>query len=883
MNKDGPKAIRLEDYAPPSYLIDSVDLSFDLGEALSVVRSRLTMRRNPEASGSQRDLVLNGERLELVSLSLDGRTLAPQAYTLDTEALTLLGPPQRFDLEVVTHIHPEQNTMLEGLYRSSGNFCTQCEAQGFRKITYFLDRPDVMSRYTTTLVADRERYPVLLSNGNLVEQGESEGGRHFATWRDPYPKPCYLFALVAGRLECVADRYRTRSGRQVGLRIYVQAHNLDQCEHAMASIKKAMAWDEERFGLEYDLDVYMIVAVDDFNMGAMENKGLNLFNSKYIMARPETATDQDYMNIEGVVAHEYFHNWTGNRVTCRDWFQLSLKEGLTVFRDQEFSADMGSPAVQRIHDVRRLRVHQFAEDAGPMGHPVRPQSYIEINNFYTATVYEKGAELVRMIQTLLGHEGFRRGMELYFRRHDGQAVTTDDFVAAMADANDADLSQFKRWYDQAGTPRITASGEWDAASETYTLQVSQHCPPTPGQGHKLPLHVPLRLGLVGPDGQDLPLRLEGEAQARAGEQVLSLRKETEIFRFMQVPARPQPSLLRGFSAPVILDLEYSDEALGLLLRHDSDPFNRWEAGQRLAVKQMKRLIEAHRGHQALLIDEPVMDALGQLLKDTDVDQALLAEMLTLPSESYLSELVKPIDVDAIHAAREALLRALAQRLQGRLLARYQAGRVEGVYAFDARDAGRRRLRNLCLAYLMALDTEQGAALARRQFRESDNMTDTMGALMALNDSARAERDEALQAFHQRWHHDALVMDKWFSLQAVSVRSDTLERVQRLMAHPLFSITNPNRVRALIGAFASANPVRFHARSGAGYRFVADRILELDPLNPQIAARLAKAFARWRHYDGRRQALMKAELERVAARAGLSKDVFEVVSKSLAEP
>jgi aminopeptidase N len=881
MNKGSPKAIRLQDYTPPPYLIDSVVLRFELGEAPTVVRSRLTMRRNPTAPGPQRDLVLNGERLELVSLSLDGRALGPQAYTLDTETLTLHDPPQRFELEVVTQIHPEQNTMLEGLYLSSGNLCTQCEAEGFRKITYFLDRPDVMSRYTTTLVAERERYPVLLSNGNLVEQGELEGGRHFATWRDPYPKPCYLFALVAGRLECVTERYRTRSGRQVDLRIYVQAHNIDQCGHAMASLKKAMAWDEERFGLEYDLDVYMIVAVDDFNMGAMENKGLNLFNSKYVLARPETATDQDYMNIEGVVAHEYFHNWTGNRVTCRDWFQLSLKEGLTVFRDQEFSADMGSSAVQRIHDVRRLRVHQFAEDAGPMAHPVRPQSYIEINNFYTATVYEKGAELVRMIQTLLGREGFRRGMELYFRRHDGQAVTTDDFVAAMADANGVDLGQFQRWYEQAGTPRITVGGGWDAPSETYTLELSQHCPPMPGQAHKLPLHIPLRLGLVGPDGQDLPLRLEGEGQAGTRERVLSLRKETETFRFVQVPARPQPSLLRGFSAPVILDLEVSDEALGFLLSHEADPFNRWEAGQRLAVKQMRRLIEAHRGHQALVIDEPVMDALGGLLEDRELDQALAAEMLTLPSESYLSELVDPIDVDAIHAAREALRCALAQRLQGRLLERYQAGRVEGGYTFDAREAGRRRLRNLCLAYVMVLDTGEGAALALRQFHESDNMNDTMGALTALNDSARPERDEALQVFHERWRDDPLVMDKWFTLQAVSVRSDTLERVQRLMGHPLFSLTNPNKVRALIGAFASANPVRFHARSGAGYRFVADRILELDPLNPQIAARLARAFVRWRRYDEPRQSLMKAELQRVAARAGLSKDVFEVVSKSLA--
>ena len=881
MRQDSPHTVYLKDYRLPDFLVDSVDLHFELGEDETVVRSILAIRRNPQVAATGQALHLDGQGLILDRLVLNGRRLEDEEYHIHPEGLSVPAVPDRFELEVVTRIRPQDNTWLEGLYRSGSNFCTQCEAEGFRKITYYPDRPDVMTVYTTTLVADRGRYPVLLSNGDLVASGALDGGRHFATWHDPFPKPSYLFALVAGDLACHRDRFRTRSGREVDLRIYVEAHNIDRCEHAMAALKKAMAWDERRFGLEYDLDTYMIVAVDDFNMGAMENKGLNLFNSKYVLARPETATDADYTHIEAVIAHEYFHNWTGNRVTCRDWFQLSLKEGLTVFRDQEFTAETSSRAVKRIHDVRQLRTLQFAEDAGPMAHPVRPQSYMEINNFYTVTVYEKGAEVVRMLHTLLGREGFRKGMDRYFERHDGQAVTTDDFVAAMADANGVDLSQCKRWYDQSGTPVLEVEDDWDPRGR-YTLEISQSCPPTPGQAHKAPFDIPLRIGLLGCDGGDLPLQLEGEDAPSPGtSRVLRVREPVVRYTFTGLAERPVPSLLRDCSAPVVLRYPYVRDQLAFLLAHDTDPFNRWEAGQRLAVDQLMRLIEAEPGTQPS-VDGEVLAAFGRLLGEQGLDDAFVAELLTLPGESYLAELTDAVDVDAIHGAREALRGALMGAHEGRLVEMYRERASSGPYVYTAQDAGRRRLRNVCLGYLVVGDDPGHIELAMGQYRSADNMTDTMGALSALRDSLAPQREEALRDFESRWRHDPLVMDKWFSLQAGSARQDTLETVKRLMGHPLFSLKNPNRVRALIGAFAAGNPLRFHEASGAGYAFVAAQIQRLDPLNPQIAARLARAFTDWRKYDPARQALIREQLERLARQPGISSDLNEVVTKSLGD-
>ena len=880
MKKDQPPAVYLKDYTPPPFRIDAVKLNFELGEETSLVRSVLTVRKNPEAVNDANTLVLNGEELELESVAIDSRKLNDNEYRLNAESLIVPGVPDRFELETLTKLRPQNNTKLEGLYKSSGNFCTQCEAEGFRKITYFVDRPDVMTVYTIKIVADKDKYPVLLSNGNLVEQGEIDDNRHFAIWHDPFPKPSYLFALVAGRLEWKEAVHRTRSGREVVLRIYVEEHNREKCDHALASLQKAMRWDEQTYGLEYDLDVYMIVAVDDFNMGAMENKGLNIFNSKYVLARPDTATDQDYQNIEGVIGHEYFHNWTGNRVTCRDWFQLSLKEGLTVFRDREFTADMTSRAVKRIADVRLLRTHQFAEDSGPMAHPVRPQSYIEINNFYTATVYEKGAEVVRMYQTLLGREGFRKGMRLYFQRHDGQAVTTDDFASAMADANHYDLTQFKRWYDQAGTPELAVSGRWDPDRHQYSLEFTQTCPPTPSQDDKKPYYIPIKLGLITRSGRDIPLRLQGEASAEGMSRIVVVNEIKQRFTFTDVHEYPVPSLLREFSAPVNVRFDYSDEELAFLLAHDSDEFARWDAGQRLAIRHIQRLVAAHQAQQPLSVDPRFLRAFAHTLGDERLDRAFVAEVLTLPGESYIAELLDPIDVEAIHAVRETLRRELATLLESTLVSIIEANRLGKPYKYDAQDAGERRLRNLCLAYLTVLDRPEYHALALQQFRCADNMTDSIGGLHALIDCECAERAQALDEFQTRWHDDPLVLDKWFALQAMSCRSDTLDNVRRLMEHPAFSIKNPNKVRALIGAFAHGNPVNFHQSSGAGYRFVADRVLELDTINPQVAARLVRAFSRWRKYTNDRQALMRGELERLAAARSLSKDVFEVVSKSL---
>lgn len=883
MSNKSPKTTYLRDYAPPAYRIPTLTLRFELGEDGTTVHSRLQLIR-ATATLAGTPLVLDGQGLELLSLSLNQEAVPADRYQVDGERLTLFDPPESFELATVVRIHPQDNASLEGLYQSSGNFCTQCEAEGFRKITYFLDRPDVMSVFTTTLVADAARYPVLLSNGNPVESGTLADGRHWATWHDPFPKPCYLFALVAGRLSCLEDTFTTRSGRQVALRIYVEPQNVDQCDHAMYSLKQAMAWDEQRFGLEYDLDLYQIVAVSDFNMGAMENKGLNIFNTKYVLAKPETATDADYQGILAVIGHEYFHNWTGNRVTCRDWFQLSLKEGLTVFRDQEFSSDLGSRGVERIEDVRILRGSQFPQDAGPMAHPIRPEAYIEINNFYTVTVYNKGAEVVRMIHTLLGQEGFRRGMDLYCRRHDGQAVTCDDFVAAMADANGRDLTQFKRWYHQAGTPELYISDDYDPEAHRYGLTVRQSCPPTPGQPHKEPFHIPLAIGLLDAQGRDLPLQLEGEAAAGATTRILELREPEHTFHFIGVPSRPVSSLLRGFSAPVKLITAESDDDLRFRLAHDSDEFSRWDAGQTLAVRTILGLIEDRCQGRAWTLPDSFSTAFEQALL-ASADPMLLAQVLTLPGQNYLAEQMEVVDVDGIHAAHTFVRRTLAERLRQSLLSVYETLQEQGRgrrYRIDSAAMAGRALKNVCLDYLMQIDDAEARTLCLAQFRAADNMTDQFGALAALAHSPSPERSEALTVFYQQWRNEPLVVDKWLTLQATSSLPETLAAVIGLMSHEAFNLRNPNKVRALISAFCQANPVRFHAADGSGYAFLADQVLALDAFNPQIAARLMLAVARWRKFDLARQYKIRSQIERILTAPRLSADVYEVAVKTLSD-
>ena len=877
-----PQPVRLADYRPPAFLIDTVDLVFDLNGSNARVKSRLGMRRNPAAFDPTAPLQLDGEALALVSLALDGQPLGDNRYQLPAGGgLILTDVPDAFTLDVETRIAPEDNTQLSGLYMSGGNFCTQCEPEGFRRITYFIDRPDVMARYTTTIVADKSGFPVLLSNGNPVEHGESGNGRHWEKWVDPHPKPSYLFALVAGDLIPVRDCFTTRSGKAVALAIWVRRGDEDKCAHAMASLKKAMRWEEEVFGLEYDLDVFNIVAVSDFNMGAMENKGLNIFNTRYVLAKPETATDTDYQNIEAVIAHEYFHNWTGNRVTCRDWFQLSLKEGLTVFRDQEFSADQGSRVVRRIAEVRTLRAIQFPEDDGPLAHPVRPDSYLRIDNFYTPTVYNKGAELVRMIHTLIGKGGFRRGMDLYIQRHDNDAVTIEDFVAAMQDASGVDLSQFKRWYEQAGTPEITIGDRWDAATGSYEMTVEQKVPPTPGQAGKLPMLIPLAMGLIGPDGEEWPTRLASETRSRVGTRVIALAEPRQRFQFVDVPVQPVPSLLRNFSAPVKLKGVPLDR-LKFLAVHDTEPFARWEAGQQVATTVLLDRIAAYqRGDAPAPLDPDNVAAMRRTLADADRDLAFAAEALNLPSESFLADQLAIVDVDAIHAAREAARAALSEVLGGEFETAYRQYADPGPYRTDATSIGRRALRNACLAYLAAADPGKGAALAAVQFEAGRNMTDVLAALTVLADLDRPEREAALARFYEIWSHDDLVIDKWFALQTRSSLPQTPERVRALTRHPAFDRKNPNRVRALVGTFAQSNQLRFHDAGGAGYALLADEVITVDPLNPTTAARLIQPLGSWRRHDPARQALMRRELERVLAAPGLSKNTYEMVSKSLA--
>jgi aminopeptidase N len=843
MREPQPQTIYLKDYTPPAFLVEHVALDVDIRADHALVQAKLRVKRNPAAADPEAPLALDGDELELLSVALDGTLLRDNAYSLDPERLVIPDVPDAFALETVSRIVPQENTKLEGLYATKSGFVTQCEAQGFRRITWFTDRPDVMARYTVTIHADKKAYPVLLSNGNRVAAGDEPAGRHRASFEDPFPKPSYLFAMVAANLEVLEDEVVTSKGRK-DLFVYVEPGKLDQAGWAMDCLKRAIAWDERRFGLELDLDEYKIVAVGDFNSGAMENKGLNIFNTKYVLARADTATDADYLNIDRVVAHEYFHNWTGDRVTCRDWFQLSLKEGLTVFRDQEYGADTYSRAVTRIGEVRMLRAAQFPEDAGPMAHPVRPQSYMEIRNFYTMTVYEKGAEVVRMQHTLLGEERFQKGMKLYFKRHDGQAVTCDDFVQAMQDASGVDLAQFRRWYDIPGTPVLDCTGEY--AGGTFTLRVKQSMNP--------PFHIPLAVKI----GNE--------------EKVLSIRSVEEKFEFKNLKSKPVPSLLRGFSAPVILNYPYTEAELIRLMAEDDDAFNRWEAGQRL----MATLILERGG-------EPSKDFVGacaRVLDGSGADPAFAAEALALPSESFLAEKMAVVDPEALHASRNLVRRRIAEALRAPLLAAYRANETRGPYSPDAASAGRRALRNLCLGYLMELADGEARALCLAQYERADNMTETFAALGLLANCDCAEREPALARFYDRWRDESLVVDKWLSVQATSRLPGTLVRVRKLLSHSAFDIRVPNKVYALIRAFAG-NHVRFHAADGGGYEFLADQVLALDGLNPQFAARLARGFDRWRRFDPARQALAAAQLSRIRDAVGLSRDVAEIVTKALA--
>ncbi len=897
-----PVVTRRENYSPPAFLIGTVDLSFDLDPVKTRVLNRMTLRRNPEVAAQA--LKLDGEDLNLARVLVNGQGTT---FKMEGNLLVLESLPQgleSFDLEIFTTCNPVKNTTLTGLFVSNESFFTQCEAEGFRRITYFLDRPDVMASYTVTLRADKAKYPVLLSNGNLVEQGDLEDGRHFAKWVDPHKKPSYLFALVAGKLVSREQRITSRAGLNHLLQVYVRPGDLDKTEHAMNSLMASVAWDEARFGLPLDLERFMIVATSDFNMGAMENKGLNIFNTKFVLASQATTTDVDYANIESVVGHEYFHNWTGNRITCRDWFQLSLKEGLTVFRDQEFSQDLcgtaSARAVKRIEDVRMLRTNQFPEDAGPMAHPVRPDSYLEINNFYTLTIYEKGAEVVRMMQTLAaedasdtaGRRGFAKGMALYFARHDGQAVTCDDFAQAIADANPAsDLAQllphFKRWYSQAGTPRVSAQGQYDSEQKTYSLTLSQTCAPTPVQPLKEPFVIPVGLGLVGPDGKDMPLQLADEANTGAGSRVFVLTQATETLRFVNVSNEPVPSILRAFSAPVVLDFAYTDAQLLTLLKSDSDPFNRWESGQRLmlnsAVRNVAGTVDLSAG---LFLDAPCLEALRGVLRHPELDAAFKELVLTVPSEAYIAEQLEVVDPKRIHAVREGMRAQLAQALHADWVWAFEVHQSSGAYAPDPESSGRRALLGMALSYLCLDARRSGDTVwpgqALQHFKTASNMTDRANALNALVNSGHELRLAALSKFHALFKNEPLVLDKWFAVQALACdrNGEVLPAIRQLMQHPDFSLQNPNRARSVIFSFCSANPGAFHRLDAAGYVFWSDRVIELDAINPQVAARLARAMDRWSRLVEPYRSAAREAIARVAAKPDLSNNVREVVGRAL---
>ncbi len=871
-----PKNIYLTDYQPPHFMIDQTHLRFDLFEDYTQVDSRLVMRRNrSEHQDFHGPLVLVGQQLELLAVKVDGVLLSESEFSVEGDTLSILELPEVFELEISTRIEPQNNTALEGLYKSSGMFCTQCEAEGFRRITYFLDRPDVMSIFTTEVIADKIKYPVLLSNGNAVERMDLEGGRHKVSWHDPHKKPCYLFALVAGDLMVKTDEFTTMSGRKVDLEIFVEPQNIDKTDYALDALKRSMKWDEDKYGREYDLDIFMIVAVDDFNMGAMENKGLNVFNSSCVLANPQTATDTAYQRIEAIVAHEYFHNWSGNRVTCRDWFQLSLKEGFTVFRDSQFSADMNSKTVKRIEDAALMRTVQFAEDAGPMAHPVQPDSFIEISNFYTVTIYEKGAEIVGMIHKLLGEDGFRKGSDLYFDRHDGQAVTINEFVSAMEDANNISLTQFKRWYKSAGTPVVDVESRFDATAKTYTLSFKQSC----GDAFL----IPIELGLLSPSGEALVPVLAPDLN-KVGcfkDGIFQLTEKEQELVFCSLDEEPVPSLLRDFSAPVKLNYHYSRDQLLFLMKNDSDGFNRWDAGQSLALDVIYQVMKQQEEGQAVTVDSRLISAYQELLQRVDLDYAMLAKMLILPSVSYIAETQSEIDVHAINAARSHVQIELANALANDLAELYQRLNVKQDYLPEPKQMAQRGLKNAALAYLLKSTDAQYCQLAVQQFEHNDNMTDSMAALACLVNSGYKEQAKlALQQFYQQWQAEPLVVNQWLAVQAGSAEYGSIENVKALLMHEAFDIKNPNKVRSVIGTFAGQSLINFHAENGAGYQLLADNIILLNRLNPQIASRLVAPLSKWSRYVPRQGEKMKEQLQRIMAQEDLSKDVFEVVSKSL---
>ncbi|MGL1303370.1 aminopeptidase N [Vibrio parahaemolyticus] len=864
-----PQAKYRKDYQAPSHTITDIDLTFDLYDNDTIV----TALSKVVQKGESTTLELDGEGLELRSVKVNGEDWAH--HEVKEASLVLSDLPAEFELEIITKIDPEANTALEGLYKSGGAFCTQCEAEGFRRITYYLDRPDVLAKYTTKVIADKATYPYLLSNGNRIAQGEAENGRHWVQWQDPHPKPAYLFALVAGDFDVLRDKYTTMSGRNVDLEIFVDKGNLDRAGHAMTSLINSMKWDEERFGLEYDLDIYMIVAVDFFNMGAMENKGLNIFNSKFVLANDQTATDRDYLGIEAVIGHEYFHNWTGNRVTCRDWFQLSLKEGLTVFRDQEFSSDLGSRAVNRIDNVRIIRGPQFAEDASPMSHPIRPDKVIEMNNFYTLTVYEKGSEVIRMYHTLLGEEGFQKGMKLYFERHDGTAATCEDFVSAMEDATGVDLKQFRLWYSQSGTPTLRVNSEYNAEAKTYALTVEQFTEATQDQAEKQALHIPFDIELYDSKGQVIPLLINGESVHN----VLDIKQDKQTFVFENVADQPVPSLLREFSAPVKLEYDYSDAELIFLMKHATNDFARWDASQMLLAKYIRQNVTNVQTGSEVQLSEDLIDAFRGVLLDENLEPAFIAQVFSLPSINEITGWYKQIDVDAVDTVLNSITVSLSAALEDELSATYHTLK-QAEYTIDHAAIGKRALRNQCLQFLA--HTDKGNTLVKAQYEAANNMTDTIAAMSAANSAQLECREELMADYSDKWKHDGLVMDKWFALQGSNPAEDALEKVKATMNHEAFSLKNPNRTRSLIGSFLAANPVRFHDKSGSGYQFAGEILRQLNDSNPQVASRMIDPLLKFRKYDEARQAMIRAELEKLKAMDNLAKDLFEKVTKALDE-
>jgi len=857
-----------KDYQSPSHVITDISLTFNLDETHTQVLAISSVKQ----SGHDNSLILDGENLKLVTLKVDGNDWTN--FEELSGQLLLTNLPEEFELTVGTVIDPLNNSALEGLYISDGAFCTQCEAEGFRRITYYLDRPDVLARFTTTIIADKNRYPYLLSNGNKIEQGLMDDGKSRVVWQDPHPKPAYLFALVAGDFDVLKDHYITKSGRKIGLEIFVDKGNLDRSYHAMTSLINAMKWDEHRFGLEYDLDIYMVVAVDFFNMGAMENKGLNVFNSKFVLANEQTATDSDYLGIESVIGHEYFHNWTGNRVTCRDWFQLSLKEGLTVFRDQEFSSDLGSRVVNRIHNVRIIRGPQFAEDASPMSHPIRPEKVIEMNNFYTLTVYEKGSEVIRMIHTLLGEEGFQKGMRLYFERHDGTAATCENFVSSMEDASGVDLSQFRRWYSQSGTPSLDITGTYDKNAYTYTLIVKQHTVETADQSEKLPLHIPLDIELYNSETMDvIPLQCNGKEV----DHVLNIKEEVQKFVFENVKNPPIPSLLQEFSSPVKLHFPYEDAELSFLMVNAKNDFSRWDAGQTLLAKYIRNNVINLIQENSIVWPNSLMDAFRLALLDDEIEPAFIAEIFTLPSHNEVFGWYDRVDIDAVGVVLDSLKMALATTLQCHFESRYQE-LVQNEYSIEHSAIGKRALRNVCLAFLA--HTQQGNAIVEQQYQSANNMTDTIAAMAAANNAQLPCRQTLMDDYSLRWKHDGLVMDKWFALQGANPAENALTVIKQSMNHESFTLRNPNRIRSLIGSFLNQNPIQFHRKDGSGYQFALDILKELNTSNPQVASRLIDPLLKFKKYDDTRQEKIRAVLEELHLLPGLAKDLYEKVSKAL---